>query len=68
MSGAEEHDDAVARLRPLQQLRARQEVALVPGRQQLDTGLCIAGADAQLAAAVAGQGLPELPWCSLEAL
>ncbi|MEN5155821.1 PLP-dependent cysteine synthase family protein [Stenotrophomonas maltophilia] len=34
------------------------------GRQGID----VDGADAQLAAAVAGQGLPELPWCSLEAL
>ncbi|MFB3128536.1 MAG: PLP-dependent cysteine synthase family protein, partial [Lysobacteraceae bacterium] len=31
-------------------------------------GIDVDGADAQLAAAVAGQGLPELPWCSLEAL
>lgn len=30
-------------------------------------GIDVDGADAQLAA-VAGQGLPELPWCSLEAL
>ena len=31
-------------------------------------GIDVDGADAQLAAAVAGQGLPELPWCSPEAL
>ncbi|PSM12439.1 PLP-dependent cysteine synthase family protein [Stenotrophomonas maltophilia] len=31
-------------------------------------GIDVDGADAQLAAAVAGQGLPALPWCGLEAL
>jgi cysteine synthase A len=31
-------------------------------------GIDVDAADAQVAAAVAGQGLPGLPWCSLEAL